>query len=354
MCYTLYIATFILSSYRGEHPDSTGKWYINKTFIIILIYFAAILNGFGASILWLAQGKYTAMCANDSNKGLFNGTFWAIFMSANIVGYLMSAFVLGAVKSLSVFYLIMTIICFCSSLFFLFLSKPDPHPEEASAVKEAADEQKVTMSATWDLMKSKRMRPLLPVFISSAYSVSFFSALFIPYMTFHMNGLNYTDAEEEKLALLAMIGLGVGEILGSIVHGRIIDRFSLRTAIYCILGCYIFALFWVVLFNAIEYFAMWRAVVMTFSWGFYDSGNMTFVNSMCGFQFESKSVPFSVFLVVQSFMVFVFLIYASTVTTTAQYYIFFLVGILANSVSFASVLCFFEPKPKESKQDDAF
>ena len=147
-----------------------------------------------------------------------------------------------------------------------------------------------------------------------------------------------------------MIGLGIGEILGSIIHGKILDKFSLKIAIYFIVGCYIFALFWVVLFNAIQYFAMSRAVIMTFSWGFYDSGLMTFVNCMCGFQFESKSTPFSVFLVIQSFMIFVFLIYASTVETTAQYYIFFLVGAITFSISIPCFLCYFEPKPKEEKE----
>ena len=125
LTYSLYIATFILSSYRGENPD-LDAWYLNKTFIIVLIYVTAVLNGFGASILWLAQGKYVAFCASDSNKGLFNGTFWAIFMSSNIVGYLMSAFVIGAVNNLSVFYMVMTVVCICSSLFFLLLRNPVP------------------------------------------------------------------------------------------------------------------------------------------------------------------------------------------------------------------------------------
>ncbi len=53
LTHSLYNATFILSSYRGENPDQHA-WYLNKTFIIILIYGTAIINGFGASILWLA------------------------------------------------------------------------------------------------------------------------------------------------------------------------------------------------------------------------------------------------------------------------------------------------------------
>ena len=102
---------------------------MSKGVIESLVYITAVLNGFGASILWLAQGKYLANCATDSNKGFFNGTFWAIYMSSNLTGYLSSAFVIGAVSDLSRFYIIMTAICVCSSLFFLLLSPPTPHSE---------------------------------------------------------------------------------------------------------------------------------------------------------------------------------------------------------------------------------
>ena len=66
LTFSFYNATFILSSYQYENPD-LHAWYLNKTFIIVLIYAAAVLNGFGASILWPAQAKYVTICASDSN-----------------------------------------------------------------------------------------------------------------------------------------------------------------------------------------------------------------------------------------------------------------------------------------------
>jgi len=47
-----------------------------------LSIFTAAINGFGAGILWVAQGKYISQCASDLNKGLFNSYFWAFFMSS--------------------------------------------------------------------------------------------------------------------------------------------------------------------------------------------------------------------------------------------------------------------------------
>jgi len=39
-------------------------------------------------------------------------------------------------------------------------------------------------------------------------------------MNFHMNQLGTSEKEGVKMALLAMIGLGVGEISGSILFGK--------------------------------------------------------------------------------------------------------------------------------------
>jgi len=57
LCYSTYVATFILPAFRTENPGST-LFLLNKTFIYVLILICACLAGFGASILWVAQGQY--------------------------------------------------------------------------------------------------------------------------------------------------------------------------------------------------------------------------------------------------------------------------------------------------------
>jgi len=57
LCYTSYVATFILPAFKTEYPDST-VFILNKTLILVLILFCAALNGFGASILWVSEGQY--------------------------------------------------------------------------------------------------------------------------------------------------------------------------------------------------------------------------------------------------------------------------------------------------------
>jgi MFS family permease len=57
--------------------------------------FSAAVNGVGSGVLWVAQGKYVAECANEGNKGLFFGYFWAFFMASQVFGNLIAALILG-------------------------------------------------------------------------------------------------------------------------------------------------------------------------------------------------------------------------------------------------------------------
>lgn len=93
---TLYVATFILPAYRSQNPQSTS-WILNKTFIQVLIMFSAGLNGFGGAILWVAEGEYVSQCATETNKGLFNSVFWAVFSISGVIGNLMGAYVITSV-----------------------------------------------------------------------------------------------------------------------------------------------------------------------------------------------------------------------------------------------------------------
>ena len=60
---------------------------------------------------------------------------------------------------------------------------------------------------------------MLIMFVGEAYSIALFSAMFIPFMTFYMQKI--ADDNKNKLALLAMVSFGAGEIIGAILFGRI-------------------------------------------------------------------------------------------------------------------------------------
>ena len=115
LCYAIYIGSFIFAAIGT----------LNHNLIRGLILASAALNGFGASILWVAQGRYVSECATEQNMGKFNAIFWAIYMGSNLVGNLFAAFVIVNVNE-TIFYIIMTCLCVASSLFFLLLKQPIP------------------------------------------------------------------------------------------------------------------------------------------------------------------------------------------------------------------------------------
>ena len=118
-CYLLYILSFVLASasikYEDEELAIFGKGVIEAS-----IYIASVFNGFGASILWVAQGRYISRIANDSNKGLYNSIFFAFFMACFIVGVLFGAIVLQNTDAFT-FYCAMSATCLASSVFFFLL-----------------------------------------------------------------------------------------------------------------------------------------------------------------------------------------------------------------------------------------
>ena len=81
---------FVMKIHRGIYYKED-----TKTTLIAIILLSAGVNGFGAAVLWVSQGKYISQCAIAQNKGIFNGIFWAFYMSSNVLGNLMGAFVLG-------------------------------------------------------------------------------------------------------------------------------------------------------------------------------------------------------------------------------------------------------------------
>ena len=80
-----------------------------------------------------------------------------------------------------------------------------------------------------------------------------------------------------------MVGLGFGEILGSLLYGKINDKFSVKITIAAnVLGS-IFA-FSVMIIYAVRFeFNLAFGFLVTFAWGLQDSGMNNMIYSVLGF-----------------------------------------------------------------------
>lgn len=145
---------------------------------------------------------------------------------------------------------------------------------ESTKISEIESQTSVTADIleTAKLMTSSRMLKIVPFIIWTAISCAIYAGVFVPLMTDTMSTnlktLYWSDSEKQKNCLLALVGLGVGEITGSLFIGQIQDRYSNRTTIVTCLLLSSVALITAISFVRVYYFTLWFAIIMCFAWGF--------------------------------------------------------------------------------------
>jgi predicted MFS family arabinose efflux permease len=87
--------------------------------------------------------------------------------------------------------------------------------------------------ATFKCLAKIRMIKLAPLWIWTAISNTTTSGIFVALMTFTIDETpgdkDWDQNHKTKMCLMAMIGLGVGEISGALFFGQIQDRFTNKT-----------------------------------------------------------------------------------------------------------------------------
>eukprot|EP00347_Sterkiella_histriomuscorum_P005421 403356681 len=340
-CDTLWILCNLPPALKDENTGSDSFFY-SDGFIYFTQLFAAVLDGFGDAVQWVAQGKYISDCATEKTKGFYFSYFWTYYMSSQVFGNLIAAFVLGNFKQ-SYFFLIMAAFSSTSILIFATLRKPvlqarikaaDPNGNAQSDVQlnqntsnEFQDDgdnydslpfwQEV--KAIIDLMFSKKMMILLPQVFWTGISLAVYTGLLVPIITDTIPG----DDDNDKFmkSMFAMVALGVGEMVGGLFIGQIIDRYGNRKAavanVVLILIQTGITITYIVIY---EY--SWLAFLMTFAWGFADSANCTHTSEMLGFEFDNNSQPYSIDNLGQAIGAFTFEIIEAFITGKSMYLVF--------------------------------
>lgn len=99
-CYFIWVLCGLL-------PVTLERSETVKIIVYIVMMSSGVVIGFGASMIWVGQGKYVTECTVPENKGLYFGLFWCIFMSSQVLGNLISAFILKLFSQL-IFFSIMS------------------------------------------------------------------------------------------------------------------------------------------------------------------------------------------------------------------------------------------------------
>lgn len=131
------------------------------------------------------------------------------------------------------------------------------------------------------------MAKLHPLWFWTSISNSVFASVFIPFLTQMMDATpaceSWTDDMKDKHSLLAMVGVGLGEIIGALAYGYIEDRYHSKVA--AIVSCVMCSLATgLSLYMSIDFqFIFWLACIMSVLWGIEDGMTQSYAMSLCEF-----------------------------------------------------------------------
>ena len=147
---------------------------------------------------------------------------------------------------------------------------------------------------TWNLFITKRWLIFMPIVAQTAYNIAVLGSLMIKMIVETMDDEEWDDQKKNSIALLCMVALGIGEVVGSSIFGLVQDKCSMTVSLYVGLLFQILGLGTMISYTLKFSFDPYLCTAMTFTWGAQDAACVIFMNCICGFQFESKTVPFAV------------------------------------------------------------
>ena len=225
VCYVVYMASLI---------------YI----IPALVLTTSAINGFGASLLWVAVGGLLTKCSTAKDRGRNTGIFWSIFQLSLILGNIIGI-VVGEASSYTALFVIFTALAALGTALLFGLRRfPSDvrhrHQQRTLAMSAQAEEVRnpptiPTVNHYTDSSASSteivEVRPTTAALLRSLWQLFTSSSLLLLVPAFCFQGLEFSFWNGEfplliptdKLGLI-MLWAGVGEAMGGLTMGTLSDR----------------------------------------------------------------------------------------------------------------------------------
>ncbi|CEO95120.1 hypothetical protein PBRA_003886 [Plasmodiophora brassicae] len=180
------------------------------------VYLSSALLGFGAALLWTAQGSFVVRCsrADDhlnrkvpgSSLGKFNGVFFALFQANQFLGNALVAIMFNYNESPATIFTVCAFVCALGALSILLLNPPPNAAVDTESVSLSAIVRSVVTN-----MGDRRLLLLVPYILLNGATQSF------------IVGDVAALAQTNSIRFFVMAAWGAFDALASLSLGRIAD-----------------------------------------------------------------------------------------------------------------------------------
>lgn len=158
---------------------------------------------------------------------------------------------------------------------------------------------------TFFLMLKPRMLCVIPLEIYRALLNAYYSGELVNHCMKQRHDENPDTVKRAQLAATIMITLGVMEVVGAMVTGRLIKRFGKRFGVHFLSAIGLICCIYMISLLAANVDFGWPYYIAAALWGFADSSISTSLIALLASEFEDKEASLGVNGFVESIMKFV-------------------------------------------------
>jgi hypothetical protein len=265
-----------------------------SSFIYGFNVFCAAFLGVGCSFLWICQGIYVDACADEKTKGLFNGIFWSIFQSSQILSSTLATFILGSTDQFTFYSILMVFAIFAIGM--LTFVRPPVERNTNTQVNTANETLGEAVKKLFEAMGEKQYFFLfIPIFFSGvaiACYINFLGAAIVS--TIDSTNVNVIN---QSIGYVFMV-LAVGEVAAGLSMGRLADTYNKISLMNITIVINEGALLFTLLACVFKSYAC--TLVAALLWGYGDTSIQTMINAVIGSMFGGKVELFSAYRFFQS------------------------------------------------------
>jgi len=173
---------------------------------LAVYYIASALCGFGAAVLWTAQGAFLTSCSTPTTMSFHSGLFFAIFQVNSLIGPIAAIVLVQKNYGFAVIFFTFFIIASGGTVILIFL-RPVKTIEKVDSSPTTVSKLLLLIKDTAFLFGDLRIWCLLFLVFYAGSSAAFFSGVY-PSLMNHLT------------VAAALISFGAGEVIGSLSAGH--------------------------------------------------------------------------------------------------------------------------------------